>query len=230
MDIPEIVQFTAALLFVLALIILVAWVLRRYFGGGARTGNSPLRRRDRRLGIVEATQIGSRHRLVLVRRDDREHLLLIGGSNELLVEGNITTRTETAEVNIRATEPTFSSPPPTAESLSTRSPEPSFERSGFERPATEPFAAPSYGGRDDNEIAFSSQTLSDYKDNSAGSAYLASERPSYLEQNTAGYDAPADQERYPPADSPGPDEAGPGGRAEEGQSRILSRFLNKTPD
>ncbi|MFV2093554.1 MAG: flagellar biosynthetic protein FliO, partial [Hyphomicrobiales bacterium] len=180
MDIPEIVQFAAALLFVLALIILVAWVLRRYFGGGARTGSSPLRRRDRRLGIVEAAQIGNRHRLVLVRRDDREHLLLLGGSNELLVEANITTRTETAEVNIRATEPSFANPAPAGMGgLTASTPEPAFDRSEFERPAPEPYSAPNFAERNNDEIAFSSPDLSSYKDTGpsaetgAGSAYLS---------------------------------------------------------
>ncbi|MHA1523155.1 MAG: flagellar biosynthetic protein FliO [Alphaproteobacteria bacterium] len=226
MEISEIVQFAAALLFVLALIILVAWVLRRYFGGGARAGGSPLRRRERRLGVVEAAQIGNRHRLVLVRRDDREHLLLLGGSNELVVESNITTRTETAEVNIRATEPTFTSPAPAAGNLAARNPEPSFERASYEHPAPESFAASSFPNRDDDEIAFSSQTLSDYKDTNAGSAYLADDRPSYLEQSTTGYDAPDDAERFPPAEN----ESAEAEKTDDGQSRILNRFLNKSTD
>lgn len=39
--------------------------------------------------MVEARAIDSRRRLVLVRRDDREHLLLIGGANDVVVETGI---------------------------------------------------------------------------------------------------------------------------------------------
>jgi flagellar protein FliO/FliZ len=130
MDIPEIVLFAAALVFVLALIFLIAWVLRRFFSaGGARGGQMTGRRRSRRLGILEATQIGTRHRLVLVRRDDVEHLLLIGGSSELVVERSIPHLDAEAEVNIRAVEPRFESG---GAGLSARSYEAPYERSALE--------------------------------------------------------------------------------------------------
>ncbi len=105
MDLPEIATFAAALLAVLALIMAIAWVLRRFFGGTQRPGQSPLRRRDRRLGVVEAAQVGPRHRLLLVRRDDREHLLLIGGTTELLIETDIPHDGGESEVSIRSVEP-----------------------------------------------------------------------------------------------------------------------------
>lgn len=147
MDISLIVQGAAALLLVLALIILIAWVLKRHFGGTPRQGQPALRRRNRRLGIVEAAPIGTRHRLVLVRRDDVEHLLLIGGATELVVEGSIPRDTEAAEVNIRAVEPRFDEDlgSPLADRRDIRA-EPRataggggyshdpYERSGFERP------------------------------------------------------------------------------------------------
>jgi hypothetical protein len=43
----------------------------------------------RRLKIVEFMPIDHRRRLVLVRRDDREHLLLLGPQGETVVETNI---------------------------------------------------------------------------------------------------------------------------------------------
>jgi hypothetical protein len=46
-------------------------------------------RRGARLGITEYHEIDKSRRLVLVRRDDVEHLLLIGGEQELVIESNI---------------------------------------------------------------------------------------------------------------------------------------------
>jgi flagellar protein FliO/FliZ len=85
-DATDYLRFALALVFVLALIGLASWLARRFGLGGrvfsARTG-------ARRIGIVEATTIDARRRLVLVRRDNAEHLLLIGGGNDLVVEHGI---------------------------------------------------------------------------------------------------------------------------------------------
>jgi hypothetical protein len=80
-------------------------------GRGRRSqGGSPLRRRERRLHMVEAASISPRHKLVLVRRDNTEHLLLIGGTTELVVESRIAGTADEAEVDIREREPVFDSP------------------------------------------------------------------------------------------------------------------------
>ena len=42
-----------------------------------------------RLAVQDATPVDSHRRLVLVRRDDVEHLLLIGGNTDIVVEQNI---------------------------------------------------------------------------------------------------------------------------------------------
>ena len=46
-------------------------------------------RKGQRLGISEYHEIDKTRRLVLVRRDDTEHLLLIGGAHDLVVESGI---------------------------------------------------------------------------------------------------------------------------------------------
>jgi hypothetical protein len=46
-------------------------------------------RRGSRLGISEYHEIDKTRRLVLVRRDDVEHLLLIGGGEDIVVENGI---------------------------------------------------------------------------------------------------------------------------------------------
>jgi flagellar protein FliO/FliZ len=67
---------------VVALIGAAAWVVRRFgVGGVMATG-----RRQRRLSIVEVLPLDNRRRLVLVRRDQAEHLLLIGGATDVVVE------------------------------------------------------------------------------------------------------------------------------------------------
>ena len=72
----------AAVAFV-GLVLLI--LLLRAFGRRARG------RKGLRLGIVEYCEVDQTRRLVLVRRDDVEHLVMIGGHRDLLVEGNIGT-------------------------------------------------------------------------------------------------------------------------------------------
>lgn len=46
-------------------------------------------RRGTRIGISEYYEVDKTRRLVLVRRDDVEHLVMIGGAQDLVVESNI---------------------------------------------------------------------------------------------------------------------------------------------
>lgn len=48
-------------------------------------------RRGQRLGISEYHELDKTRRLVIVRRDDVEHLILIGGNQEFTIESNIQT-------------------------------------------------------------------------------------------------------------------------------------------
>jgi flagellar biogenesis protein FliO len=77
-----IVLFAAIILAVRLLI----WLTRRLLGGTFINGG---RGRHLRLAVIDATPVDSRRRLVLVRRDDVEHLILIGGPTDLVVEQNI---------------------------------------------------------------------------------------------------------------------------------------------
>jgi len=81
-------QAFLALMFVLALIGLLTMVARR-FGYGSPTPT--IGHKNKRVHIVEVTQLDAKRRLVLVRRDDREHLLLLGHDREQIVEADITT-------------------------------------------------------------------------------------------------------------------------------------------
>lgn len=81
----SLVKFFAAFVFVIALMLAVAWLVKRagFAGPMLRTGQK------RRLAVLESQAIDHRRRLVLVRRDGREHLLLLGPDHALVVEGGI---------------------------------------------------------------------------------------------------------------------------------------------
>ncbi|MFD2184058.1 flagellar biosynthetic protein FliO [Rhodoplanes azumiensis] len=80
-------KFFIAFVIVLALIGGVAWLVRRFGAGGL--GAASARGRQARLGVIEATAVDSRRRLVLVRRDNVEHLIMLGGPTDVVVEANI---------------------------------------------------------------------------------------------------------------------------------------------
>src|SRR6476660_8331483 len=79
--------FLFAFIAVLALIGVAAWLVRRF--GANRLGANPSRGRIPRLAVIDAAAVDGRRRLVLVRRDNVEHLLMIGGPSDIVVEPNI---------------------------------------------------------------------------------------------------------------------------------------------
>jgi flagellar protein FliO/FliZ len=85
-EMPLAARFFIAFLVVLALIGLTAWLVRRF--GANRLGNAS-RGRQPRLAVIDAATVDGRRRLVLIRRDNVEHLLMIGGPSDLVVEPNI---------------------------------------------------------------------------------------------------------------------------------------------
>jgi len=85
-EVPLAARFFIAFLVVLALIALTAWLVRRFGAnrlGGATRGRQP------RLAVIDAAPVDGRRRLVLIRRDNIEHLLMIGGPTDVVVEANI---------------------------------------------------------------------------------------------------------------------------------------------
>jgi flagellar protein FliO/FliZ len=79
--------FFFAFVAVLALIGVAAWLVRRFAGN--RLGANTNRSRMPRLAVIDAAAVDGRRRLVLVRRDNIEHLLMIGGPTDIVVEPNI---------------------------------------------------------------------------------------------------------------------------------------------
>jgi len=94
-EMPLAAKFFVAFAIVLALIGLTAWLVRRF--GASRLGGAA-RGRQPRLAVIDATAVDSRRRLVLIRRDNIEHLLMIGGPTDVVVEPNIVRAVGTREV------------------------------------------------------------------------------------------------------------------------------------
>ncbi|SDJ77563.1 MULTISPECIES: flagellar biosynthetic protein FliO [Bradyrhizobium] len=79
--------FLFAFIAVLALIGVAAWLVRRFATN--RLGANTNRGRMPRLAVIDAAAVDGRRRMVLVRRDNVEHLLMIGGPSDIVVESNI---------------------------------------------------------------------------------------------------------------------------------------------
>jgi flagellar protein FliO/FliZ len=88
MDLGEYFRFFLALGFVLVLIAGLAALVRRS-GFGDRLAMTPSSAGERRLALVEVRPLDAKHKLVLLRRDDREHLVLLGAASDLLIESGI---------------------------------------------------------------------------------------------------------------------------------------------
>ncbi|HML12770.1 MAG TPA: flagellar biosynthetic protein FliO, partial [Xanthobacteraceae bacterium] len=80
------VNLLLAFAIVFILIVATFWLLRRF--GGARIGGAS-RGRQPRLAVIDAAAVDGRRRLVLIRRDNVEHLVMIGGPSDVVIEQNI---------------------------------------------------------------------------------------------------------------------------------------------
>src|SRR3954452_20884913 len=76
--------FVLAAVCLLIGVALVFVLFRIVFGRGIKLPGG--RSRQQRLGIVDAFEIDRQRQLVIVRRDNVEHLLMIGGPNDFGIE------------------------------------------------------------------------------------------------------------------------------------------------
>jgi flagellar protein FliO/FliZ len=83
-------QYLIAFIVIFTLLAGFALVLRKMTGAKARM-IAPERNRNQkpRLGVIDVYDLDPTRQLVLLRRDNIEHLLLIGGPNDVVVESNI---------------------------------------------------------------------------------------------------------------------------------------------
>lgn len=77
-----------ALSFVLGLLLLTLWAIKYLEVNGSKCRFVRKLSQDKRVEIVETKRLDARNTLFLVRRDNVEHLLVLGASN-LVVEANI---------------------------------------------------------------------------------------------------------------------------------------------
>jgi flagellar protein FliO/FliZ len=82
------VQIALGVVVVVVLIGLLYVLYRLLFAHRLRAP-SGTRARGSRLGVVDVYGLDGQRQLVIVRRDNVEHLLMIGGPNDVVVEGNI---------------------------------------------------------------------------------------------------------------------------------------------
>ncbi|MEM6812200.1 MAG: flagellar biosynthetic protein FliO [Pseudomonadota bacterium] len=85
MDYGDYLKFLFALIFVLALMGLLAFGLKKLGldRSGVMTG------RKKRLKLLEIQAIDTKNKIALVQRDDRQHLILIGQNSSDVIESNI---------------------------------------------------------------------------------------------------------------------------------------------
>jgi flagellar protein FliO/FliZ len=84
MEIADVLRYFGALLLVLAMVG-GAGLLARRFGVPGVTKAASIRR----LAVVETLMVGPRQRLIIVRRDNVEHLVLAGPDGVSVIESGI---------------------------------------------------------------------------------------------------------------------------------------------
>ncbi len=87
----------------IAALVVLAIVYRLVFAHRLRVPGG--RTRQPRLGLVDAFSLDGQRQLVLVRRDNVEHLVMIGGPNDVLVESQINRALALARENSQASQP-----------------------------------------------------------------------------------------------------------------------------
>jgi flagellar protein FliO/FliZ len=101
MDFNTYLRFMIALILVLGLIGGLTWAARRFGFGGQLTPNAG---KSPRLSVVEVRTLDSRRKLVLLRRDGIDHLVLLGPNQDLHLEGGISAPRGSAQpVSLAAT-------------------------------------------------------------------------------------------------------------------------------
>lgn len=83
MDLVSLFRVLLSLGFVVVLILIAAWAAKRF---GLERRLRPQGSAEARLQVIDQLMIDPRRRLVLIRRDKKEHLVLLGTDRELLIE------------------------------------------------------------------------------------------------------------------------------------------------
>lgn len=95
--IAQIIKFAAALVFVLALMGGLALVMRRFSANHPFTVPG-----KKRLKVVEVLMLDAKRKAVLLKRDDREHLVILGANSEVVVESGIESKHDAEVIPLKA--------------------------------------------------------------------------------------------------------------------------------
>lgn len=79
----EYIKAILALLFVIGLIGLISYLLKRFSFDKAFSGGS---NKVKRISIEEVRPLDTKRRLIIVKKDNKEHLILMGANSDLLIE------------------------------------------------------------------------------------------------------------------------------------------------
>ena len=74
-----------ALGIVLVLIVIGLWLLKLFTAAGTRLG----RLNEKRLQVLETATVDGKRKVMIIRRDDVEHLIMTGGPQDLVIETGI---------------------------------------------------------------------------------------------------------------------------------------------
>jgi flagellar protein FliO/FliZ len=90
LELSSATRWLIAFAILLVLLALFGVFLRRMAGGRLKfKGQGGGRTRQPRLGVVDVHDLDRQRQLILVRRDNVEHLLMIGGASDVVIETNI---------------------------------------------------------------------------------------------------------------------------------------------
>ena len=84
-DLPQILKLIMAMLFVLSLMGLLAFALKKLGLSGAM----PVNTNKKRLKLIEVLHLDSRHKAALIQRDNTQHLVILGPNGETVIETDI---------------------------------------------------------------------------------------------------------------------------------------------
>ena len=109
-----------ALAAVIVAILLVLWLLKLLQGATGNIG----RGRNRRLSVVDSLPLDPKRQLLIIRRDNVEHLILTGGAQDLVIETGIEVDTSPAAQPTRRPVPMVAArkPAPTARAAAPAAP------------------------------------------------------------------------------------------------------------
>ena len=84
----DLLRAVFALAFVIGLIWLFGYAIRKYGWKFGMPIAAPTKA-QRRLQIVESLNLDAKNRLVIIRRDDAEHLLIVNAENTTVIESSL---------------------------------------------------------------------------------------------------------------------------------------------